>query len=150
MTVTFFGHRDTPPTVCSILEKVLIDLIENEGAVRFFVGNQGAFDRMVRSALRGLTAVYPSIEYAVVLAYLPVAPTDTDDFSDTLFPDGFETVPRRFAIDRRNRWMLNESDAVVTYVTQPCGGAAKFKARALQKGKRVIELSEYNKKQTEG
>ena len=40
----------------------------------------------------------------------------------------------------RNRWMLERSDIVVTYVRSP-GGAAKFKALAERKGKHVIEVA---------
>ena len=54
---------------------------------------------------------------------------------------GFENVPPRFAIDHRNRWMINQSEFVVTYVRSP-GGAAKFKALAERKGKTVLEISE--------
>ena len=47
---TFFGHSDCPSTVAPKLRSVLIELIENHGVDVFYVGNQGNFDRMVRSA----------------------------------------------------------------------------------------------------
>lgn len=58
-----------------------------------------------------------------------------------LLPDGFEVVPPRFAIDHRNRWMINQSDFVVTYVRSPIGGAEKFKALAERKGKPMVEVA---------
>ena len=60
--------------------------------------------------------------------------------SHTVFPEGLESVPPRYAIDRRNRWMLDRSDYVVTYVRNPYGGAAKYKELAIKKHKTVIEL----------
>ena len=47
MTVTFFGHRNTPAYVKPLLKKVLTELIENHGADMFYVGNEGNFDGMV-------------------------------------------------------------------------------------------------------
>ena len=38
--------------------------------------------------------------------------------------------------------MLTKSDTVVTYVTCSFGGAAKMKQKAIQKGKRIIEIRE--------
>jgi len=35
MTVTFFGHRTTPPEIADILRKELISLIETQGADTF-------------------------------------------------------------------------------------------------------------------
>lgn len=51
-------------------------------------------------------------------------------------------TPPRFAIDRRNCWMLDRADIVVVYVKSPVGGAAKFKAMAESKKKMVINLAE--------
>ena len=141
MTVTFFGHKDTPKEIEPTLRTTLVDLIENHGAPEFYVGNNGNFDTMVRRQLEYLSQSY-SITYNVVLAYLPVKKSEYDDFTNTLLPEGIETVPKRFAISYRNKWMVEQSDVVVTYVTHSFGGAAQFKAMAERQGKTVIELSE--------
>ena len=138
MTVTFFGHKDTPKEIEPTLRATLVDLIENHGATEFYVGNNGNFDTMVRRQLEDLSKTYP-IKYYVVLAYRP-GKNDTPD-EHSILPDGIETVPRRFAINYRNKWMLNKSDIVVTYVTHNFGGAAQFKEMAEKQGKTVIELS---------
>jgi len=143
MTVTFFGHKQTPPEVKHKLRAVLIDVIENHGANVFYVGNQGMFDSMVRSTLKELSEIYPHIRYMVVLAYMP-DPKDTVyriDYSDTIYPEGLEFVPRKFAISRRNRWMIDQSDMVITYVLGPCGGAATSKNLAEKKGKLIINIA---------
>lgn len=49
-----------------------------------------------------------------------------------------ETVPRRFAISRRNRWMVDAADVVVACVLHDWGGAAATLQYARQKGKRII------------
>ena len=138
---TFFGHRDCPETIKPKIRTAVIDLIENHGVTMFYVGNQGNFDRLVRSVLKEVTTAYPEVGYAVVLAYMPSTKKRADDFSDTLLPDGIEKVPKRFAIPWRNKWMIEHADYVLTYVTRPYGGSAKFKGIAVQMGKRICELT---------
>ena len=139
---TFFGHHDCPAEVKPKLREVLTDLIENHSVDMFFVGNKGAFDRMIRSVLRGLAQEYTHIHYAVVLERLPVkhSEDDPEDYSDTMLPEGIEEVPPRFAIVWRNKWMLRQADYVVTYVTHSWGGAAQFAEMAVRQQKTVINI----------
>ena len=137
---TFFGHRDCPETIKPYLREVLIDLITNNGVDTFYVGNQGRIDGIVRSVLRELEQEYPEIHYAVVLAYMPGKKNEYDDFSDTILPEGIETVHPRYAIEWRNRWLLQRADFVVTYIAHPWGGAAKYAEKAKREGKTVINL----------
>ena len=139
MICTFFGHRDTPESVRILLREVLLNLIENQGVRQFYVGNQGNFDAMTHSLLAELEHSY-GIRYEVVLAYMPKKEGGLHDDNHTLLPEGIETVPQRFAIDRRNRWMLEHSDIVVAYVTRSFGGAAKFRDIARKKKKQIIEI----------
>ena len=143
MTCTFFGHRDTPSEIAPLLRQTLIDLIERRDATKFYVGNHGGFDSIVKTTLHELKQVYPHIECAVVLAYLPHKAdlSTTADDCLTIYPEGLECSPPKFAIDKRNRWMLAQAECVVTYVRTTFGGAAKFKALAERKHKTVIELA---------
>ena len=141
MTVTFFGHKDTPKEIEPTLRTTLVDLIENHDATEFYVGNNGNFDTMVRRQLENLSQTYP-ITYNIVLAYIPTKKSEYDDYTNTILPEGIETAPKRFAISYRNKWMIQQSDVVVTYVTHSFGGAAKFKEMAERQRKTVIELSE--------
>ena len=136
-TVTFFGHRDTPKETEPALRLTLIDLIENKNATVFYVGNHGNFDAMVHRQLEDLSKIY-SIKYYVVFAYIPSKNDEPDEHS--ILPEGIETVPRRFAINYRNKWMLNKSDIVVTYVIRNFGGAWKFKQMANSNEKLLIDL----------
>ena len=140
---TFFGHRDCPETIRPRLRAVVVELIEQHGVDRFYAGQQGAFDAMARSVLRELAKVYHHISYAVVLERLP-GPREKAvwDFSDTIFPEGLETVPPRFAISKRNDWMLKQADFVVAYITHSWGGAAQYAEKAQRQGKRVLNLAE--------
>lgn len=141
---TFFGHKDTPQKIEPILRAVIINLIENENVTSFYVGNNGNFDNMVRKTLKSLKSSYSYIHYAVILAYMPQSRTQEsyNDYSDTIFPEEFEKILPKYAIVKRNNWMLNRSDYVVSYITHTWGGAAQFKRLAEKKGKTVINLAE--------
>ena len=139
MVCTLFGHKDTPKEIEPTLRSTLIDLIENKNVNVFYVGNNGNFDTMVRRQLEDLSQTYPII-YSVVLAYLPTEKNRYDNLTNTIYPEGLETVPKRFAISWRNKWMIQQSDVVVTYVTRNFGGAAQFKALAERLNKHIINL----------
>ena len=138
MTCTFFGHSDAPETLEPLLEQTLREHIENQTADRFYVGHNGNFDRMAERALKKLQERCPQKQAYTVLAYLP-RPGESY-LLPTIYPEGLEAVPPRFAIYARNRWMISQSGMCVTYVVRPFGGAAKFKERAKQKGLCMIEL----------
>lgn len=138
---TFFGHRDCPQTIEPKLRQALRDLIMEKGVDCFYVGNQGAFDALVRKNLRELAQEYPQMRYAVVLAYLPRK--NHGDFSDTLLPDGIESIPPRYAISWRNEWMLHQADFVITYINHGWGGAAKYAQKAVRLKKNVIPLGDF-------
>ncbi len=135
---TFFGHRDSPPALEAKLEAVLRNLIEHQDVQHFYVGEQGRYDEMVWRTLLCLQKEYAQIAIEIVLAYFPKEKKGTN----TLLPDGIENVPPRFALDWRNRWMVNRADYVVCYVCRGFGGAAKYMELAMRKGKRVINLWE--------
>ena len=139
---TFFGHRDCPETIKPRLREVLIDLISNCGVDIFYVGHQGQFDAYVHSELKKLKQEYPQINYAVVLAYMPGKKTEYDDYSDTMLPEGIESVHPHYAISWRNNWMLKQSDYVVTYIIHSWGGAAQCLRKAARMKKTVINIGE--------
>ena len=118
----------------------MIDLITQYDVDMFYVGNQGKFDSTVYSVLRNLKNEYPQINFAVVLAYMPRKQTNHEDYSDTMLPEGIESVHPRYAISWRNNWMLQRSEYVVTHIAHPWGGAAQFAKKAESQRKTVINL----------
>lgn len=138
---TFWGHRECPESIYPTLQAAIKQLINEYDVDMFYVGNQGQFDRMVRRALRELKRSNPAINYAVVLAYMPTS-ASKEDHSDTMLPEGIEVVHPRYAISRRNDWMLHQSDFVITYITHSWGGAARYAQKAIQQKKVVINIGE--------
>ena len=142
MTCTFFGHRVVSEEIKDKLKSIVLNLIECYGVDLFYLGNNGEFDRLALSVLKELKQDFPKINYVIVLAYLnDKKSTELYKIGEkTLYPEGIECVPLRFAISKRNEWMIKNSDMVVTYVKWS-GGAEKFKCLAEKMGKDIFEIS---------
>lgn len=140
---TFFGHKDYCATDGnSKLKKILIDLIEKDRTDTFYVGNQGNFDIAVLKMLQELQNTYKHIRYFVVLAYHPTE-RDFADFiqpENTLFPEELEKIHPKFAISKRNEWMISKADYAVVFVRFITGGAAKYKTLSEKKGLKVFNI----------
>ena len=139
-TCCFFGHREVTHNIRPKLKAIIEKLITEQNVIEFYVGHQGQFDSMVYSVLKELKAKYPHIRYTVVLAYMPDEHIKEVYGEDTLLPDGMESVPKKFAISKRNDWMIQQSGFVVCYVYKITGGAAKFREKADKKGLRVTDV----------
>ena len=62
------------------------------------------------------------------------------DMSDTILPEDVAAALPRFAISKRNSWMIEKSDTVIAYVKRNFGGAAKSRDIAVKKKKIIINL----------
>ena len=120
LIVTFCGHREIANVgrVREWLNKVCIQLID-DGASEFFLGGYGAFDRLCADVLRGLKGRFRHIRLVLVLPYLDSA-LSREGYDETVYPP-LESVPRRYAILRRNEWMVRRSDVIVAYVLHSWG-----------------------------
>ena len=139
-TCCFFGHREVTHNIKPKLTAIIEKLITEDSVTEFYVGHQGQFDSMVYSVLKELKAKYPHIRYTVVIAYMPDEHIKEVYGEDTLFPDGMESVSKKFAISRRNDWMIQQSGFVVCYVHKITGGAAKFREKCVRKKLKVIDI----------
>ena len=143
MVVTFFGHKDTPDKVKPLIEQTVERLIEENENITFLVGTHGKFDRMAQNVLVQAKKRYPNIDCQIVLAYIK---TKADEYSQydlpTVVPEDIEFTPKRFAISFRNKYMVEQCDTVVCYITHDWGGAYTFTEKARRKGKRIINLAE--------
>lgn len=137
MIVTFCGHAQISQS--EKIEQWLYDVTQRlieQGATTFYLGGYGEFDRLAASVLRAQKKQNPQIELVLVLAYLNTV-RDTSGYDSTVYPP-LETVPRRFAISHRNRWMVESADVVVAYVLHDWGGAATTLQCAKQRKKQII------------
>ncbi len=120
---TFFGHRACCELDAATLQSAVERLIE-KGVNTFYVGNQGDFDKAVYKILKKIHKKYSHIKVCVVLAYIPIKNTPFADMADTVYPS-IEGCPR-FAIERRNSWMIEKSKYCICCINKSWGGAINF------------------------
>ena len=130
MVCTFFGHKDTSSHITNELEMTVRELIKS-GVREFFVGNNGNFDFYVQKILSKL-AEEEDISFAVVLSYIDECAIGTSQ-EYTLFPEGQEDALPRFAIVKRNQWIINKADVAVVYVKNHFSNANKWAELAKKK-----------------
>ncbi len=124
----FIGHRDTPEKLLYALEQTVERHITEYGVTEFYVGQHGRFDALAVQAVANAKQRHPAVTLTLLLACHPAEQTVAvpEYFDDIFYPPGMESVPRRFAIDRANRYMIAHCDCLIAYAWQPGGSAVKF------------------------
>ena len=137
--VTFCGHREVqePEKVRKWLYETVSGLIL-DGADVFYLGGYGGFDRMALTVVNKAKEVHTGVRAILVLPYLDRS-MDLDAYDGSIYPP-LEKVPRRYAISRRNRWMVDQADVVVAYVIHEWGGAATTLRYAEAKRKTIMRF----------
>ena len=138
MTVSFFGHRtlDEQAQTKESLSNC-ISLLLKDGATCFLLGDYGEFERLCARILQERREQYPQIRLIYVQAYLERTPVSAVLYDEFLYPD-LEKVPKKYAIVRRNEWMIRQSDVVVIHCRLSYGGAAAAFEYAKRKSKRIL------------
>ena len=139
MRVTFCGHSQLygDPEIENRLKNEIEELIL-KGADEFFLGGYGQFDNLCAKCLKTLKEIYPHIKSVLVIPYLEKS-YPTFLYDETLYPP-LEDVPKRFAIVKRNEYMVEKSDVIISYVTRTYGGAYSTLNYAKRKKKTIINL----------
>lgn len=136
----FIGHRDAPDSVLAHLTQAVEMLILRENVSCFYVGSYGSFDRLTALAVKRLKHIYPDILLMLVLPYhpgeRPVALSD--GFDGSYYPDGLENTPRRYAIVKANKQMVDSSDWLIAYVRHPASNARNLLEYAQRREKKGL------------
>ena len=139
MKITFFGHADfNKGDIYKEKVLALLDRITAENEVEFLLSEYGGFDNFAYACAVELARRKTHITLTQVIPYINVKPS-MKCYDGTVYP-ALEKVPKRFAIVQRNRWMVNEADAVIVYVTHEWGGAYQAYRYAMNRGKRVFNI----------
>lgn len=148
MTISFFGHRE----ICDSaeLEKKLLfalNKILDDCPCELLFGGYGMFDNLAYKCCRKLLDSGKSYD----LRFIFVTPYVTESylknqivskalvFDEIVYPP-IEKVPYKFAISARNKWMVEQSDTVISYVNKKYGGAYSSYLYAKGRNKSVINI----------
>ena len=117
-TCFFIGHREVPETLMGELTAEVKRHIIEYGVTDFVVGRYGRFDALAAKCVKASKKFHPEVTLTLLLPYHPYdRPTPTSPgFDGTFYPPGMETVPKRAAIVRANRYMVEHSEDLIAYV----------------------------------
>lgn len=150
MIVTFCGH--TQFCKSKELERSLLAFLEEkvgETPTDMYLGGYGEFDafayeccKKYKQTHNNVSIVYitPYITEGFAKNYLQAQKTRYDFI---LYPE-IENKPLRFAIVYRNQYMVDKADLVVAYVSHRWGGAYKTYRYAQRKGKKILNLADFD------
>ena len=137
MNCTFFGHKDAPASIKASIEKAIISLID-VGVKTFYVGNNGNFDYLVQNVLKELSCIY-DMSYLIVLSRVDEVALSGEQAA-TLFPEKLDFSIPKFAISKRNEWLIKKCDFAIVYVKNRYSNSYKWLERAQKKGLKIITL----------
>ena len=141
----FIGHREASQEIVPALEEAIEKHIVDYGVTEFLVGGYGGFDRLAASAVIRAKQCYPQISLALVLPYHPAEhPVEKPDgFDNTYYPEGMEKVPRRLAIVRANRYVIDHVEYLIAYAWHPASNArdlVEYAQNRARKGRITITI----------
>ena len=112
-----FGHSDCPDSIMPKIEAAIEMQYTLQGISFFYVGNRGRFDSLAAIAAKRVKKRHPDIKLYLLVAYHPGERTVdlTDGFDNSYYPP-LEGVPKRYAIVRANRYMVDTADSIICYV----------------------------------
>ena len=149
--ITFCGHSSVPnkeETVRKLVQQLtgVVSEIPAEQCVTFYCGGYGDFDFCAEKATLETKKAFPGreIKRFYITPYIDDSHRERLNdmekrFDGTIYPP-LETVPLKYAISKRNEWMIDQADMVVSGVTHDWGGAAKTLKYAERKKKRIISV----------
>ena len=147
MIITFCGHSDFlfSDNVKQQLKDILLSEIIKNPTCKFYLGGYGDFDSLCLRTLRELKKEFQTIELIFITPYLDKNYNKLElaksYYDEIIFPP-IESVPRKFAILKRNEWMVDSADLVIAFVKYSWGGAAKTLEYAKRKKVPIINIAQ--------
>ena len=123
----FIGHHDAGREATPLLTEAVEQHISLYGVTDFYVGHYGNFDRMAAHAVKEARKLHPEVRLLLVLPYHPaIRPVATPSgFDGTYYPWADERIPKRVAIVKTNRRMVETCDFLIAYAFHFLGGAGQ-------------------------
>lgn len=124
----FIGHREASQDIVPAIEEAIEKHIVEYGVTEFIVGNYGSFDHLAANAVIRTKQRHPQITLSLLLPYHPAErPIEKPEgFDNTYYPDGMEKVPRKLAIARANRYVVDHVDYLIAYAWHPASNAREL------------------------
>ena len=114
-----------------------------------YLGGYGDFDEICARVCRELKKEYVGIELVYVAPYISLSEQakikdmQNRGLYDTSIYPPIENTPPRFAISKRNEWMMKNADVIIAYVNHEYGGAYKSLQVARRNKKKIINICDF-------
>ena len=105
----------------------------------------GDFDRLFSVVVRKAKKTYPHIKLICVKPYFTNDINSNKEYysamyDDLIIPDELAGIHPKAAIKARNRWMVDTSNIIITYLIRNHGGAFEAVKYAQRIGKPIIQI----------
>ena len=143
----FAGHNEVyGDSIRKSLFVTIENIILNDDIRVFWVGNYGAFDRMVACILNELKKVH-SIRIELIIPYLTREIMENREFYNRFFDsvivaDIPSTTHFKSKIVKTNEYMVDNSEYLICFVNKEWGGAVNTLKYAEKKKKHIINIAE--------
>ena len=150
MVISFLGHSSLY-NCNDLFERVKKGITENisvDDNVVFLCCGYGDFDDLCARVCRLIKEERENCEIVFVTPYIIVGQQEkiknrmSLELYDSIVYPPLEKTPLKFAISKRNEWMIDQSDFVIAYVEHSFGGAYQSLNYARRKKKQIVQLQE--------
>ncbi|MBE6812754.1 MAG: DUF1273 domain-containing protein [Ruminococcaceae bacterium] len=141
-----FGHRDLYRDIKNEMQLIVEYLVEKKGVTIFYTGGMGDFDDLfIKVVKQCKIKKEKEIHLILVMPYLTKEMQHNKEyykewFDEIIIPEICSTTYYKQAIPLRNRWMIEQSEFVVSGVYRDFGGAYSALQYAERKGKEIIDV----------
>ena len=129
-------------------EQRLVDLLRSILAEHpdtlFYLGDYGDFDGTCNVILKKLQVEYPKLKRIFITPYITPGywhlEAAKERYDESIYPFEDSVLPK-FAISKRNEWMVDQADLVIAYVRWSWGGARTTYEYAVRHKKSVVNIA---------
>ena len=141
-----FGHRENGHYQSDMFNTA-IDYAVSKGCTEFLCGGMGAFDSCFVGAVALAKKRYPEkdLKLYLVIPYFTKELERNQNFyyamyDEIIYPDCVDGAHPKGAVMKRNRWMVDKSDVIISNVHYSFGGAYQTIRYAEKKRKHIHPL----------
>ena len=149
MVITFCGHSNYKFEIDDEIKLLnILEELSTKERIDFYLGGYGNFDSFAKNCAKKFKENHPDSKLIFITPYLNKWLEERKanlekEYDDIIYP-ALERVPLKFAISKRNEWMVRQSNIVICYVSAHHGGAYKTLLYAHKHKKTYINLYKGN------
>lgn len=144
---TFAGHRSIVGRIDDIVYNCILDLVVNKNVSCFYVGNNGDFDKLCAQIVRRIKREFKEKNIKLYLVVPKMSTTISNNreyyeemYDEVIIPSESDAAHYKAMITIRNKWMVENSDYIVTYIKTEYGGAYNTYKYAQKQDIVIIDL----------